>query len=200
MENAKLIKTAKTLDTLVKVAAGFMRAFAIVCAVFAVLVLILGEKMFEVGSLSLDVGFVKLALAQEYQVVTASLKAYAIIALCMSGVVCAAIARALGYLRAILSPMKEGRPFEESVPLNLRKIAWITLCSGALMQFVAIVEQLILTKAYPMEQIFSSAAIAGVEYTYVADFSFVWMFVVMMFLSYVFAYGQKLQRESDETL
>ena len=29
------------------------------------LVLILGEKMFEVGSISLDVGFVKLTLAQE---------------------------------------------------------------------------------------------------------------------------------------
>lgn len=200
MDNRKLINTAKNIDIIAKFVDGFMFAFAIVFVIFAVLVLLLGEKMFAPGSITLDIDFIKLYLADNYQVVTDALKLYVIMALVIGSMICLAIHYALKYLRNILSPMKEGRPFEKDVPVNLKKIAWIILISGALMEIISVIERLILTKAYPLEEVFSSVAVSKIEYTFTMDFNFIITFCIIMFLSYIFEYGIKLQIEADETL
>ena len=51
-----------------------------------------------------------------------------------------------------------------------------------------------------MDAIFSAPAIHSVEYVFTLDFGFVWLFCVVRFLAQIFAYGQQLQQESDETL
>jgi len=43
-------------------------------------------------------------------------------------------------------------------------------------------------------------AVEKLEYVFTVDFGFVAVFCVLMLLSYIFTYGQALQRESDETL
>ena len=65
---------------------------------------------------------------------------------------------------------------------------------------VGIAGRILLVNALPMDVIFSSPAIESVEYVFMFDFGFVWMFVVMILLARIFEYGQKLQQESDETL
>ena len=71
---------------------------------------------------------------------------------------------------------------------------------GALVQVVGVIERVLLVKIYPLEQILVSDAIEKIEYVNVVDFTFVIIFAILMLLSYIFAYGQTLQRESDETL
>lgn len=200
MNGQKLIKTANNLDTMSKVCGGIMEAAGIVCAIFAVLVLIFGEKMYDTGSISLDLGFVKLYLAEEYQTAPRPLQVYTIIGLLSVGAVCFGIHYGVKLLRTILAPMKEGRPFTAEVPKNLRKIAWVVLIGGALIQIMGMIEGSVLILAYPMEEIFSSAAISRVEFAFTMDLNFVLVFCILMLLSYVFAYGQQLQQESDETL
>lgn len=55
-------------------------------------------------------------------------------------------------------------------------------------------------KACPAEQIVNMDVISKLEYTFTIDFTFVLAFCIVMFLSYIFSYGQILQKESDETL
>ena len=106
----------------------------------------------------------------------------------------------IGFLRRILAPMKEGRPFDAEVPVCLKKFAWVLLAGSGLIQVVGLIERAMLIRALPMEEIFSSPAIDSVEYVFTMDFGFVWVFVVLQLLARVFEYGQRLQQESDETL
>ena len=200
MNKNKMISTAKFMNTGAKVVGGIFGAVAIVCAVFAVLVAVLGQQMFEAGSFTMELGYITLHMAQDFPADMEMMKWFACVGLVGVGIICFLVKRACVHLRTILTPMEEGRPFEPDAPGSLRKIAWITLIGGAVFQILAIAEGFILTRVYPMDAIFASDAIEKVEYTFTMDFSFVWITCLILFLSYIFSYGQSLQRESDETL
>ena len=199
MDNKKMITTARNLDSIFKFTEGFMKAFAIVFAVFFVLMKIFKEKM-VMGSFSLDLDFVKLHLTGEYGAATGLILNHIDMILISGCLGCIAIRYGLKVIRSILAPMKEGRPFDGEVPAGLRKLAWICLAGGGLIQLLRIASRILLVNALPMDVIFSSPAIESVEYVYMFDFGFVWMFIVMILLARIFEYGQKLQQESDETL
>jgi len=199
MRNKKMITTAGTLDTILKIAEGFMKAFAIVFAIFIVLMKIFKEKMVA-GSFSLELDFVKLNLAGEYGAVTGSVLNYIDMVLIAGCLGCIAIRYALGILRKILAPVKEGRPFDRDVSAGLRKLGWITLIGGGLIQVLGIVGRVLLVNSLPLDVIFSSPAIESVEYVFTMDFGFVLIFCAIHLFSRIFEYGQQLQQESDETL
>ncbi len=200
MKNEKLVKAAGMLDQLAKMLGGMAHVCGYVCFVFAVLVLIFGGRMFESASVSLDLDFIKLHLTEGTQIDIGKIKLYACVGLTAAGVLLFLVHYAMKLVRGIFAPMKEGRPFDEQVPGNLKKIAWISLAAGLVIQVAGIVERIILTMAYPMDSIFASEVIKNVEFLFVMDFNFVIVFCVLMLLSHVFAYGQQLQKESDETL
>ena len=200
MNENKLTTAAKNIDLIAKLCRGISSTLSIVCIVFAALVLFFGEKMFDMSSLSLDLKYVKVYLADEVSLSFSLLKAFFTILLTSLSAICFVVSYGIKQLHEILAPMKEGRPFEANVPGCIRKIAWSILAGGGVYALVSFIESMILTKAYPIEQILSSSAIKSIEYTYTTDFGFVYIFAAVMFLSYIFEYGQKLQLESDETL
>ena len=61
-------------------------------------------------------------------------------------------------------------------------------------------EHFLMIRTYPMEEIFDSDAIVLMKHIIDVDLSFVLMAAAFFLLSYIFSYGQALQRESDETL
>lgn len=200
MKNQKLINAAKNWDTIVKFFGTFMKVMGIICSVLALLVLVLVKKTYELSSISLDLDFMKLYLTEEYQTFNGLMKIHTIIVLLVGSLIGFALYYASKLLRNILNSMKEGRPFEANIPANLKKLAWTVLIVGAITQIAGIIERIILVKAYPIEQFFSSSAIAKIEYSYAIDFNFVFLASILLFLSHIFAYGQELQKESDETL
>ena len=200
MNTEKIVKVAGVLDTIAKIAGGILKACGIVCIIFAVLVLIFGEKMFVEGSVTLDLDFIKLYLGEQYQVIPAMIKLYAVVGLLVGGVLCFMMSYIAKLARNILAPMKEGRPFEQGVSENLKKIAVAILIGGAVSELLGVAERIIMTKAYPMEEIFASEAISKLEYVFTYDLDFVFTAVIVLFASYIFSYGQVLQQESDETL
>ena len=199
MSNTKMIKAAENMDTFLKVMEGFMKAFAIVFAVFVVLMKIFKEKM-VMGSFSLDLDFVKLHLAGEYGAATGAVLNHIDLILITGCLGAIAIRYALGVLRSILAPVKAGRPFDTEVPVGLRKLAWVVLAGGGLIEVIGVAARILLARSLPMDLIFSSPAIESVEYVFTLDFGFVWIFAVLILLARIFEYGQQLQTESDETL
>ena len=200
MNDQKMMVSAKNMDTFVKVVGRIFEVVSIVLAVFAVLVAIFGAAMFEAGSLSIDLDFMKFQLAEEYQQITNGMRLFAIVSLLAAAGVCIAVSVICKLLRKILAPMKDGRPFEPGVAVNLRKIGWVVLVAGAVWQFAGCVLNMLLIRSYPMEQIFASDAITGITYHFTFDLNFVLISCTLFLLSYIFAYGQMLQKESDETL
>ena len=200
MKNGKLVKVAGMLDQLAKMLGGIAHVCGYVCLVFAVLVMIFGGRIFESASVSLDLDFIELHLTEGTQIDIGMIKLYACVGLTAAGALLFLIHYAMKLARGVFAPMKECRPFDEKVTGNLKKIAWISLIAGLVTQVAGIVERVFLTMAYPMGSIFVSEAIKDVEFVFTMDFSFVIVFCVLMLLSHVFAYGQQLQKESDETL
>ena len=200
MSEKKLITAAKNFDIIAKVCNGIFRTVGIICAIFAVLLLIFGDKMLETGSFTLEMSYIKLYLSPEFLPSPDLIKIIVTILLLTLCMIFFMVSYGIKQFRGILAPMKEGRPFEANMSRKLKNIAWITLVGGCVLNAVFFIASLLLTQAYPMEQIFSSPAIEKVEFAYTADFNFIFVFSGIMFLSYIFDYGQKLQRESDETL
>ena len=63
MDNNKMARVAKNFDTFAKVGDKIAVAAGIVCAVTAILTLIFGNKMFEAGTVTLDLDFIKFHLS-----------------------------------------------------------------------------------------------------------------------------------------
>lgn len=200
MNNEKMIKGANVLYKIVKIAGGIAGAMIWVFAIFAVLVAVVGEKVFMQGSLTLELGFIKVLMTDGYQSVTPMVRAYAAAILVSGAVYAFAIRYLTGIIRSILAPMKEGRPFEAGVCASLKKIAYWIFIVGGVSQVLGAVSSVLMTRAFPIDAVFASEAVKGVEYVYVMDFGFVLAGFMTLFLSWVFAYGQKLQQEADETL
>ena len=200
MNDQKMMKGANVLDKIVKLVGSIATAMIWVFAIFAILVILVGEKVFVPGSLTLELGFIKVFLAEEYQRVTPMVRAY-VAAILVSGVVYAFAIRYLsGIIRAILAPMKEGRPFEGSVCASLKKIAYWIFITGGISQVLSAVCSVLMTRSYPIDAVFSAGMVEKIEYVYVMDLGFLLAGFVVLFLSWVFAYGQALQQEADETL
>ena len=199
MKTKSMTTTAGNLDTILKFVEGFMKAFAIVFAVFWVLLKIFKEKLVS-GSFSLDLDFVKLHLSGAYGNISGLVLNHIDVILITGCLGCIAIRYGIRFLRKILSPVKEGRPFDADVVLNLKKLAWVILIGGGVIQLLGILQRVLLVNALPMDVIFSSPAIESVEYVFTMNFGFVWVFCLIRFLAQIFAYGAQLQLESDETL
>lgn len=198
MDNKKMIKSAKNLDAIAKVGGICLRVVGIACIILTLVILALGSKINATHSISLD--FIKMYLTDQVNINTGYMQIYLTVGLLVVSILCFMIDFGIKLIRRILAPMKEGRPFEADVPTSLKKIAWIVLAGGAVTQVVGIIERIVLMKACPAEKIVNMDVISKLEYTFTIDFTFVLAFCIVMFLSYIFSYGQILQKESDETL
>lgn len=200
MENPKMVKFAGKLDKAALVGVKVFMITCIVCAVFAVLMLLFGDVVVEEGSFVLELGFVELHLTEEFQEVTPMMRWYTVIGLVSVCVLLFCIQYGLRIVRRILEPMKDGRPFAEETHINIGKLAWLVFIGGTVMQVLGVLEQVLLVVALPMDQILLSYAITEVDMRFRIDFGFVFAFLILRLMAYVFAYGQKLQTQSDETL
>lgn len=202
MEIEKIRSWSRGVDVFLKVIQTTLIVLAAVCAILAVLVAILGEKMVA-DAAKLSLGIIKLTLngdGMEY-VNLARLKPTIIVEL-------AAFILAFGMgwyfirvLREILAPMKEGRPFESGVSKKIMKLGVLTLIGGVFGEIVSSLVSYLDAKCYDLERIFNLDAVD--RYSFDADSSLVGFIIaalVLAFLSCVFRYGEELQRQSDETL
>ena len=200
MNNSKMVRVAKNLDIFANVGGKITFAAGIACIVVAFLSLILGDRMFAGGALTLDLDFIKFYLNENICVNEQFVKLYVVAATLGGGIICFLVYYVSKVLRKILAPMKNGRPFESGISENLKKVGWGVLIGGFLSELVGVVARMLLIKSYSIDTLFASAAIAKTEFVFTMNFDFVLITCVVFFLSYIFTYGQVLQQESDETL
>lgn len=201
----KLTSTARKIDIVFKIA-DVMLKIAFVTCLACIGILIVGEifnlpsemigtvdQMLEFGPLTLHVaegythGFDSMLLQIALMLALAAACSFICI-LCVKTV------------RAILAPMKEGKPFASLISRNLRRLGLLSLILGVA---VRVMEAFSLISMFVMQHVDTlliSDKITHVDVNANLDISFLIVPAVFFLLAYVFKYGEQLQTLSDETL
>ena len=201
----KLTSTARKIDIVFKIAEIMLKIAFVACLV-CIGIAVVG-KAFDlpdemIGSVDqlLEFGPLTITVAEAYtpDFDRMLIQTAAMLAL---GAVCSFIGiLSVKTIRAILAPMKEGKPFASETSKNLRKLGWLSLILGVAVQVMEAVSLFSLFIVQQMEALLISEKITHVNLNTTFDFSFLIIPAVFFLLAYVFKYGEQLQTLSDETL
>jgi len=200
-----LSNTAKKLDKVLEIAHIVFGALAIACIVGVALiaaayVLKLDPEMIGTGYENFDVGFLELTVAESYAPDKWMILLQAAITLAVSCRLMYDARRGVGYIREILNPMKEEKPFDTIVSTNLKKLARLSINLGILGNIIILSEQIMTVFVYDLPGLLVSEKITHVGGMFQVDLTFLIYWAILLLLSYVFRYGEELQQLSDETL
>lgn len=200
-----LSNTAKKLDKVFEIAGIVLFAISIACIVLFVLIglayiLKLDPEMIGTGYENFDIGFLELTVAEQYApnkwlvLLQAAITLVAGFRLCYGG------RRGVGYIREILKPMMEEKPFDRIVSANLKKLARLSIVLGILANIIILAEEIMVVFVYNLPALLVSEKITHVGGMFNVDLSFLIYWAIFTLLSYVFSYGEQLQQLDDETL
>jgi len=201
----KLTKTASILDRILHIVSIVIKIVAVALVVglgilAAAFLFDLAPNMVGTGYNHADLGFVTFTVAENYlpdhRIIWCEVAMEIILAL-----ICMIPAHlSVKAIRNILAPMKNGKPFHNTVSTNLKKLANYSFALGIGLNLQKIISNIFLVKAYDLHLLLLSEKISHVEFMFVFDLSFLVIFGVLLLLSYIFRYGEELQQLSDETL
>ncbi len=104
------------------------------------------------------------------------------------------------YIRKILSPIKEGLPFQENMAKTIKKFAVFVLIFGVIDNICSFILEYFVIHGFDIIHLLKGEQISSISISYSLNFDFIIVYFVIMLLSYVFQYGIELQKLSDETL
>ena len=200
-----LSTTAKRLDKVFEITHIVLGALAIACVVGVALiaaayVLKWDPAQIGTGYESIEVGFLKLDLAPAYAPDRWLVLLQTAITLLVSCRLFYDGRRGVGYIREILRPMTEEKPFDCVVSTNLKKLAKLSINLGILFNILKLSGQIMAIFVYDLPGLLISDKITHVGAMFSVDLTFLVYWAILLLLSYVFRYGQELQQLSDETL
>ena len=200
-----LSNTAKKLDKVFEIVGIVLGALAIACVVLVALIGLAyifkwDPEMIGTGYENFDVGFLELTVAKQYAPNKWLVLLHAAIILAVSCRLCYDGRKGVGYIREILKPMKEEKPFASIVSTNLKKLARLSINLGILANIIFLAEQIITVFVYDLPGLLLSEKIIHVSSMFKVDLTFLIYWAILMLLSYVFSYGEQLQQLDDETL
>lgn len=201
MNNEKMINTANTAYKIVSVLRIIVTAGIAVYAAGLVLMMVIGMDRMPLSVNTLSFGTVTLHLAEGALPDQTIGKAQMLGAMLPASVILAVVYYVLTVLRRILEPMKEGRPFETDVSDNIRRLATAVLAGGILSYAAQTASGFFFRPQYDaLRELFKEGVVDHITVTYSFSLNFVFAALVLYLLSYIFRYGEELQRQSDETL
>jgi len=200
-----LSNTARKLDRVLEIAYIVLGALAIACIVGVALIAVayilkLDPAMIGTGYENFDIGFLELTVADSYAPDKWLVLLQAAITLLVSCRLMYDGRRGVGYIREILHPMTEEKPFDSIVSTNLKKLARLSINLGILSNIIILSEQIMTVFVYDLPGLLISEKITHVGGMFTVDLTFLIYWAAFMLLSYVFRYGEELQQLSDETL
>lgn len=200
-----LTNTARKLDKIFEIARIVLGALAVAAVVFVILiglayVLDWDPEFIGTGYTSFSVGCLELEAAPGYGPDPWLVLGHAAFTLAVSMLLLLDGRRGIGYIRNILQPMIEEKPFDSSASTNLKKLAKLSIRIGVLWNIISLSELIVMVFLYDLPGLLISEKISHIGATFQVDLSFLVYWAILTLLSYVFQHGQQLQKLSDETL
>lgn len=200
-----LTNTAKKLDKVFEIAHIVFGALAIASIVGVALIVVayvlkLDPEFIGTDYEQFDIGYLELEIAPAFAPDKWLVLAQAAFTLLVSCRLFYDGRRGLGYVREILKPMIDEKPFDSIVSTNLKKLAKLSIVIGILVNIIILSEQIMTVFVYDLPGLLISEKITHVTGMFKIDLTFLIYWAILMLLSYVFRYGESLQQLSDETL
>lgn len=201
----KLTSTARKIDVVFKIADVMLKIAFVTCLVCVGLVAVSGlfdlpAEMVGTVDQMLDFGNITFHIAEGYVPEFDSMLYQNALMCAMAAVICFVTHLGVKTIRAILAPMKEGKPFASEVSKNLRKLGWLGLIICLMGQALEAVSLLVVASMMNLETLLISEKITHVDINASFELSVLIIPAVFFLLAYVFKYGEQLQTLSDETL
>lgn len=200
-----LTKTANILDKICHILAIAV-SIASVCMIVGLCIIAAGflfdlpPQMIGTGYEHADLGFVTFTVAESYLPDHRIILGQAAAEMFLTFLCLIPAHFIVKSIRAILTPMKNGEPFHNTVSVHLGKIARYVCSLGIGLNLQEIISNILMIKAFDLHILLLSEKIPHVEFQYNFDLSFLLVSGILLLLSYVFRYGEELQQLSDETL
>ena len=200
-----LTNTARKLDKVFEIAHIVFGALAIASIVGVALIAVayifkMDPTFIGTDYEQFDIGYLELEIAEAYAPDKWLILAQAAFTLLVSCRLFYDGRRGLGYVREILKPMIDEKPFDSIVSTNLKKLAKLSIVIGILVNIIILSEQIMTVFVYDLPGLLISEKITHVTGMFKIDLTFIVYWAILMLLSYVFRYGESLQQLSDETL
>ena len=200
-----LSNTAKKLDRVFEIVHIVLGALAIACIVGVALIAVAYFLKWDPSRIGtdyekFDVGFLELTVAEAFAPNKWTVLLQAAITLVVSCRLMYVGRKGVLYIRQILHPMAEEKPFDSIVSTNLSKLANLSIHLGILYNVIILAEQIIAVFVYDLPGLLISDKITHISGMFNVDLTFVVYWAILLLLSYVFRYGEELQQLSDETL
>lgn len=205
MKKEKMVKTAKALDTLFKILKKIIIICAAVCiavlAFFTVVNYMSPNSVIGKNFNLIFLGARRVKASGEVIRDNSFILIYAWMMMAAAIAIIFVVCYAIGIIRKILAPMTQGDPFHPTVGIEIRRLAFATLTIGIIRNLMYIAEVLNIPSIIdriillPPNRQMESATV-----NFLFDPSFLVVFFVLLLMSYIFQYGEELQRLSDETL
>lgn len=197
----KIKNIASFLETFVKVGLRIFLVCAVIILVAAVVLAFLGDDVYKEASVSVGIGAFSFTIAEEFLPEPSAVRARLVAGLVFASACLGFISYALKIVGKIFAPMKEGRPFDNDVAVNIRKLSWVYLAGAVFYSVGMLALEIVVFQCYDLQSLFVSEKIIGVDIDYDLNIAaHIAVFGTLELMSYVFQYGGELQNESDETL
>ncbi len=204
MNKSKIIKTAKALDKLFRISRRIIFILAIVTV--ALLCILTIMNMVNPNSVIgsdfniVHIGPLMLELAEEYAPNNNAILIYCWIVAAEAAAIIGVLCYSLGVIRKILAPMTQGNPFHPAVGKEIRKLAFASLAIGIIQNIMSVAEVLNVLNIFDLNALIQDSQVNSITSNFHLDLNFIVVFFVLLLISYIFHYGEELQKLSDETL
>jgi len=198
----KLMKTSKTVDTILKVVYKIMQVAGIILLVSIGICIVAQfvDKLPMAELTSVSVSDVELIFKEPIPVDSSKavieMVATLGVALLVIGITCYMIT----LLRKVLAPMIVGQPFDGTVSKNIKKLGIAVIVNGLAIDIAESVMSSMAFYMYDIAELILSDNINKIMVNSEISLDSVLVGVLVIMLSYVFHYGEQLQQQADETL
>ena len=201
----KLKRTAKVLDVIAKAMWWICIILSALMLAALIVVLIAGvqPESAETGAgMTLSLGVLRLKLSGPTPKNGNALAPAVVVSVIAACVIAALMVLAweTHILHRVLSPMREGRPFDRRISKNLRTLGWVSLVQAVIFSVASSVGNYMIFTSLDLMELFNRSLVT--DYTVNIRFEAGYLLIPVAFflLSWIFRYGEELQRQSDETL
>ena len=152
------------------------------------------------NSLSVNLGNLTLEVAGKYTMENRMGIFYGIMLGVLLIIGVAEIYIACHFIRKILKPVAEKKPFDDSVAENFKKLGYTVLICGILENVCDMIKLNVDFTYFGLKHLAESDYVRSVTQEYHPDTKFLVLFLILLLVTYIFCYGAELQQLSDETL
>jgi len=198
----KLMKTSKTVDTILKVVYKIMQVAGIILLVSIGICIVAQfvDKLPMAELTSVSVSDVELIFKEPIPIdsgkAVMEMVATLVVALLVIGITCYMIK----LLRKVLAPMIVGQPFDGTVSKNIKKLGIAVIVNGLAIDIAESVMSSMAFYMYDIAELILSDNISKIMVNSEISLDSVLVGVLVIMLSHVFRYGEQLQQQADETL